>query len=124
MKARRPHRVPLSGRAVEILRQALELDDGQGLIFPRHTWRRADVRDGVHRLAGGGSKSPPCPHGFRTSFRNWVAECTAAPWAVAEAALAHSVGNSTEAAYMRSDLFDQRRALMSDWADYVTGGDH
>ena len=65
---------------------------------------------------------PAVPHGFRTSFRNWVAECTAAPWAVAEAALAHNVGNSTEAAYMRSDLFDQRRALMGAWADYVTGG--
>ena len=64
---------------------------------------------------------PAVPHGFRTSFRNWVAECTATPWAVAEAALAHNVGNSTEAAYMRSDLFDQRRALMEVWAAYVTG---
>ncbi len=50
----------------------------------------------------------------------WAAECTSAAWAVAEAALAHNVGNSTEAAYIRSDLFDQRRALMDAWAEYIT----
>ena len=61
------------------------------------------------------------PHGFRSSFRDWVIEQTSTPWAVAEAALAHNVGNSTEAAYMRSDLFDQRRALMDRWGAYVTG---
>ncbi len=121
MKARRPHRVPLSGRAVEILRQALELDDGQGLIFPATRGGRPMSEMAFTALLRR-LQIPAVPHGFRTSFRNWVAECTAAPWAVAEAALAHSVGNSTEAAYMRSDLFDQRRALMSDWADYVTGG--
>ena len=121
MKARRPHRVPLPGRAVEILRQALELVDGQGLIFPATRGGRPMSEMAFTALLRR-LQIPAVPHGFRTSFRNWVAECTAAPWAVAEAALAHSVGNSTEAAYMRSDLFDQRRALMSDWADYVTGG--
>ena len=121
MKARRPHRVPLPGRAVEILRQALELVDGQGLIFPA-TRGGGPMSEMAFTALLRRLQIPAVPHGFRTSFRNWVAECTAAPWAVAEAALAHSVGNSTEAAYMRSDLFDQRRALMSDWADYVTGG--
>ena len=121
MKARRPHRVPLSGRAVEILRQALELVDGQGLIFPAtHSGRPMSEMAFTALLRR--LQILAVPHGFRTSFRNWVAECTAAPWAVAEAALAHSVGNSTEAAYMRSDLFDQRWALMGAWADYVTGG--
>ena len=52
----------------------------------------------------------------------WAGSPPSTPWAVAEAALAHNVGNSTEAAYMRSDLFDQRRALMNAWADYVVGG--
>ena len=64
---------------------------------------------------------PAVPHGLRTPFRNWIAECTPTPWAVGEAALAHNVGNSTEAAYMRSDLFEQRRALMDAWAAYVAG---
>ena len=121
MKARRPHRVPLSLRTIEILRQALELDDGQGLIFPA-TRSGKPASEMAFTALLRRLQIAAVPHGFRTSFRNWVAECTATPWAVAEAALAHNVGNSTEAAYMRSDLFDQRRALMDGWAAYVTGG--
>ena len=60
-------------------------------------------------------------HGFRSSFKNWALEQTDAPWAVSEAALAHVLGNSTEQAYARSDLFERRRALMQQWADYLTG---
>ena len=121
MKARRPHRIPLSDRAIEILRQALGLNDGQGLIFPA-TRSGKLASEMVFTALLRRLEIPAVPHGFRTSFRNWVAECTAAPWAVGEAALAHNIGNSTEAAYMRSDLFDQRRALMGRWAEYVTGG--
>ncbi len=61
-------------------------------------------------------------HGFRSSFRDWVAECTDYPNEVAEAALAHVVGDRTEAAYRRGDLFEKRRRLMQDWADYAIGG--
>ena len=69
-------------------------------------------------------------HGFRSSFKNWTLEQTDTPWAVSEAALAHILGNSTEQellgnsteqAYARSDLFERRRALMQQWADYLTG---
>ena len=60
-------------------------------------------------------------HGFRTSFKTWCMEQTNTPWAVGEAALAHTIGNSTEAAYARSDLFKKRRAVMQKWADYVLG---
>ena len=59
------------------------------------------------------------PHGFRSSFRDWVSEATAYPDAVAEAALAHAKGDKTEAAYARSDLLDKRRAMMADWAENV-----
>ena len=59
------------------------------------------------------------PHGFRSSFRQWAAERTNAPREVAEAALAHVVSNKVEAAYMRSDLFERRRALMQQWATYL-----
>ena len=59
------------------------------------------------------------PHGFRSSFRDWAAECTDAPREVCELALAHVSGDRVEAAYRRSDLFDRRRALMADWAAYV-----
>ena len=59
------------------------------------------------------------PHGFRSSFRDWAAEETNHPREVVEAALAHVVGNQTEAAYARSDLFERRRRLMGDWAEYL-----
>ena len=60
-------------------------------------------------------------HGFRSSFKNWTLEQTDTPWAVSEAALAHFLGNSTEQAYARSDLFERRCALMQLWADFLTG---
>ena len=59
------------------------------------------------------------PSGFRTSFGTWTLEQTDAPWAIAEAALAHGLGNQVEKSYARSDLFDRRRELMQTWADYV-----
>ena len=120
MKARRPHRVPLPGRAMEILRDASRFGDGQGLVFPSaRSGNAASPTTFIALLRRLGI--PAVPHGFRSSFRDWVIEKTSTPWAVAEAALAHNVGTSTEAAYMRSDLFDQRRALMDAWSDYVTG---
>ena len=59
------------------------------------------------------------PHGFRSSFRDWASERTNHPREVVEAALAHVVRNQTEAAYARSDLFDRRRQLMTDWMQYL-----
>ena len=59
------------------------------------------------------------PHGFRSSFRDWASERTDHPREVVEAALAHTVRDQTEAAYARSDLFERRRHLMDDWADYL-----
>jgi hypothetical protein len=61
-------------------------------------------------------------HGFRSSFRDWVGNETAHPREVAEAALAHVSGDSTERAYRRSDALDKRRGLMDDWAGYLLGG--
>ena len=58
-------------------------------------------------------------HGFRSSFRDWAAECTNAPHAVMELCLAHAVGNAVEAAYARSSLIEKRRALMEQWATYL-----
>ena len=59
------------------------------------------------------------PHGFRSSFRDWAAECTDSPHEVCELALAHVNGNRVEVAYQRTDLFVRRRVLMNDWAVYV-----
>ena len=72
-------------------------------------------------LRSTGLAERPTVHGFRSSFKNWTLEQTDTPWAVSEAALDHTLGNSTEQTYARSDLFERRRALMRLWADYVTG---
>ena len=58
-------------------------------------------------------------HGFRSSFRDWVAEKTSYPGEVAEAALAHTIANKVEAAYRRTDYLDKRKPLMTDWAKFV-----
>ena len=59
-------------------------------------------------------------HGFRSSFRDWAAECTTFPREVAEMALAHTVSDAVEAAYRRGDLLQKRRKLMEAWAVYGT----
>jgi len=61
-------------------------------------------------------------HGFRSSFRDWAAERTNFSREVCEMALAHTVSNKVEAAYLRGDVFDKRRALMATWAEFVTSG--
>ena len=63
------------------------------------------------------------PHGFRSSFRDWAAECTDAPREVCELALAHVNSDRVEAAYRRTDLFERRRALMEQWAAFLAGTD-
>ena len=120
MKAGRAHRVPLSDEAIAVLEEAQGLDNGSGLVFPAprsggELSNMAFVQ--VLRRLG----LDFVPHGLRSSFRDWAAEQTSAAHAVMEAALAHSVRNSTEAAYFRSDLFELRRGLMAEWGDFLGG---
>ncbi len=117
MKQQREHRVPLSARAREILVEAGENTVGSEWVFPSPTGRALKdfALSGLLRELG----IPAVPHGFRSSFRDWAAECTDAPHAVMEAALAHIVRNKVEAAYARSDLFERRRGLMDDWSRYL-----
>ena len=107
MKAKKEHRVPLSGRAVDILQEAREFADSSGLIFPSVTGR--PMSDNTLSKLCRDLKIPASPHGFRSSFRVWASEQTNAPRAVCEAALAHVVKDKTEAAYARSTLFDRRK---------------
>jgi integrase len=58
-------------------------------------------------------------HGFRSTFTDWVAECTNVPREVADKARAHRIANAVEAAYRRTDFFERRRMLMNDWADFL-----
>ena len=121
MKANREHRVPLCRRAVEVLDAARALGDNPGpLVFPAGDGEPLDEK--VLRRLLERQKVPAVPHGFRSSFRDWAAEETEHRREVIEAALAHVVGNKVEAAYARSDLFERRRWLMGDWAEYVGGG--
>ena len=117
MKAGKVHRVPLSDEAVTVLHRARALSDYDGLIFPSVTGRMLSDSTVSKLLRETGIDA--VPHGFRSSFRDWCAE-TGKPREIAEAALAHTVGG-VEGAYFRSDLFDARRRLMSDWAQFLEG---
>lgn len=120
IKAGREHRVPLSARCLEILAAAREIADGGPYVFPGRS-ERMPLSNMVflmllRRLECEGVTA----HGFRSAFRDWAAERTSFPRAVCEAALAHVVRDKTEAAYFRSDLFDQRRKLMDGWSRFAT----
>jgi integrase len=123
MKGGREHRIPLSERALDVLRQiaAGRLSrDAEALVFPGRDLGRplSDMSlTAVLRRMGRGELTA---HGFRSSFRDWAAETTAYPTELVEMALAHAVGNKVEAAYRRGDLFEKRRRLMDDWAAYCT----
>jgi integrase len=107
MKAGKEHRVPLSDRAVDILR-GLE----------RHGARPFPLSNMAMLQLLRGMRPGNTVHGFRSAFRDWSAERTNFPREVAEMALAHAVGDKVEAAYRRGDLFESRRRLMQTWADY------
>ena len=118
MKAGLEHRVPLSDRALRVLDEARrELTHGDGILFPSPTGCVQRAQTLAKLLHGRGVDA--VPHGFRSSFRDWAAECTDAPREVCELALAHVNRDRVEAAYRRSDLFDRRRTLMQQWADYL-----
>ncbi len=121
MKAGMEHRVPLSRQALEVLVEASALRDDSGLVFPSSMKRSSPLSDMTLTkiLRSVGLAERATVHGFRSSFKNWTLEQTDTPWAVSEAALAHILGNATEQAYARSDLFERRRELMQLWADYV-----
>ena len=118
MKAGRLHRVPLSRRALVILKEARSQSDGDGVVFPAP--RSGEVLSDMaftqllRRL-----ELDFVPHGLRSSFRDWAAEQTDARHDVVESALAHAVGNATEAAYFRSDLLELRRGLMEEWGEFL-----
>ena len=116
MKAGRPHRVPLSDRAVELL-QALPRFEGTDLLFPGS--KGLPLSDMTLTATMRRMGVAAVPHGFRSTFSDWCAERTITPPEVREMALAHSVGNKTEEAYRRGDLFEKRRAVMQLWAGFI-----
>jgi integrase len=116
MKGGKEHRVPLSDRALAILR---ELPRGGGAVFGGRSnggFMNQDAMADV--LAKLRSRETATVHGFRSTFRDWAAERTGYPNHVVEMALAHAISNGVEAAYRRGDLFEKRSRLMSEWAAF------
>lgn len=116
MKAGREHRVPLSGAALELLK-ALPRVAGSDLVFPSQRGG-GQLSDMTLSAVLRRMEVAAVPHGFRSTFRDWVSERTAYPGDMAEMALAHTISNAVEAAYRRGDMFEKRRRLMSDWAAF------
>lgn len=124
MKAGKEHRVPLTPRAVAILKaqqhEQKERRARSELVFPNDEGREPSVnvfgalfkRMGIAGIT---------THGFRSTFRDWAGNETEHAREIIEAALAHAVGDATERAYRRSDALDRRRVLMEDWERFVTG---
>jgi integrase len=121
MKAGREHRVPLPSRAIAILKEMAEIRQNEFVFLGMKQGKPLsnmsllmllrEIREGV------------TTHGFRSTFKDWCAECTSAPNFVSEAALAHIVADKVEAAYRRRDLFEKRRKLMEAWTAYCGRGD-
>ncbi len=126
MKASRPHRVPLSEPAMEILRYMKAINDAHPTpskyVFNGQTWgKHPSEAIMLMRLKHMG-RTDIVPHGFRSTFRDFVAEKTDFPREVAEAALAHALQDKTEAAYQRGDYLEKRRELMTLWANFCMSG--
>jgi integrase len=117
MKAGREHRVPLSPSALKIVKEQRGKDDRY--VFPGHK-RDSHLSNGAMAavIKNRMERSGITVHGFRSTFRDWCGEETNTPRDVAEMALAHSIGDKTEAAYRRGDLFKKRETLMNAWARY------
>jgi integrase len=121
MKAGREHRIPLSKPALLVLDAMAKLrtNDGPGtVVFPGGRDGMALSIMAMTMVLRRMKRGDLTVHGFRSTFRDWTAETTAYPREVAEAALAHTLGDKVEAAYRRGDLFNKRRHLMDDWAAF------
>jgi integrase len=118
MKSGRDHTVPLPDRALAILEEAKKFGSGEGFIFPGQRPNRPLSGMALEVLLRRMDISHATPHGFRSAFRDWCGETTSFAREVAEAALAHAVGDQTERAYRRGDALAKRRKLMDAWAAY------
>ena len=121
MKAGKAHVVPLSAPCVHVLERAKAFKlSNTNFVFPGQRSRRP-LSDMTLLKILRDMDLEATVHGFRSSFRDWVAEETAYPGEVAEAALAHTIQNKVEAAYRRTDFLERRKQLMSDWGKFCGG---
>jgi integrase len=117
MKAGREHRVPLSSAALAIVQQMNETRQSD-FVFPGGKNGKPLSNMAMLAVLKRMSRDDITAHGFRSTFRDWAAECTDFRSEVVEMALAHTIENKVEAAYRRGDLFQKRRQLMEEWAEF------
>jgi len=118
MKARREHRVPLTAPALAILEKVNAIRTGEH-VFPGQRRERPLSVMALEMVLRRMKVEDATVHGFRSSFRDWAGEATSFPREVAEAALAHTVGDATERAYRRGDALDKRHKLMNAWVGFL-----
>jgi integrase len=111
-------RIPLSTAALETIKSAKPFER-DGYLFP--SVRKGVISDATMSRMMERRGMATRPHGFRSSFRDWISETTETPYEVAETCLGHVVGGSVERAYRRTDYLEQRRTVMEAWAQYVSG---
>ncbi len=119
MKAGREHRVPLSPRAVAILRQLEKLKAGE-FVFPGQARNKPLSNMAMEMILRRMKIENATVHGFRSSFRDWAGNVSNFPREVVETALAHVIGDKAEQAYRRRDALEKRRKLMDQWATYCS----
>lgn len=119
MKAGKEHRVPLSARALAIVKALYETRHSD-FVFPGYARGKPLSNMAFAMLMKRMNADSFTAHGFRSAFRDWAGDCTSFPRDVAEQALAHRVGDATERAYRRADALEKRRKLMAAWADYCS----
>lgn len=117
MKAKKEHRVPLSAKALDLLKKQ-KADYPGNLVFPGRDEGKPLSDMSLTAVLRRMERNEITVHGFRSSFRDWAAESTGYPNEMVEMALAHTIGNKVEAAYRRGDLFEKRRHMMQTWSDF------
>lgn len=121
-KTKQEHRVPLTEQAIKLL-QSLPVIASNPKVFPSprgaalSDMALSEITRGMRER--GELTADVVPHGFRSTFRDWAAECTAYPDEIRKAASGHTVGDAVQQAYQRTDLLDKRRNLMRDWANFL-----
>ncbi len=111
-------RVPLAPLAMSVIEEATQ-HERDGYLFP--SMRKGVLSDATMSRLMDRRGLEDRPHGFRSSLRTWIAECTDSPFDVAETVLAHQTLNSVQRAYQRSDHLERRMELAARWADFVSG---
>lgn len=119
MKAGREHRIPLSTEAIALLKSLSRFEHNAHIFPGAKRGKPLSQMAMLEKLRGMRDGTGLTVHGFRSTFRDWIADTTVIPDAIAEMALAHINGDKVAAAYKRGEAFDRRKLLMQQWSDYL-----